>query len=312
MQAHEAVILGATGPTGSHLAAALNRRSIRHRAVSPNRQNAEKWFVASGGESVEADATDVDALIRAIEGFRLVYDCSIVPEEEMRRYPATARNLAIASAKTGAKVVHVSSYLSYLPIVYLPIDEHHPREGGSDAVRYRREGEDVLLAAGAAVVNLPDIYGPLVYGTPVEKAIEEAFAGNTIHWVGPPDVEREYVYAADAMEAVVRLSYHLEAFGQRWIVGGSGPLSANMLAALAGKKLKREVKVATVSPLKLRLQSYFDEKARAALQMEPAHGKPISFNHDKLRSLIGDIPMNNHEQGVAKTIEWLGRRRSLK
>lgn len=312
MQAHEAVILGATGPMGSHLAAALNRRSIRHRAVSRNKENLEKWFVASGGELVEADAMDADSLMRAIDGFRLAYDCMGVPEEEMVRYPVMARNLAIASAKTGAKVVHVSSYWSYLPVVYLPIDEDHPREGGSDPIRYRREGEDVLVAAGAAVVGIPDIYGPLVHGGPVQRAIEEAFAGKTIGWFGAPDLEREYVYAADAMEAVVRLSYHLEAFGQRWIVGGSGPLSANLLAELAGKKLKRKVKVASVRPLKLRLRALFDEKARNALRMEPVYGKPISFNNDKVRSLIGDIPMSNYEHGIAKTIDWLARRRLVK
>lgn len=312
MQAQEAVIVGATGPTGSHLAAALNRRSIRHRAVSRNKQNLEKWFLASGGELVEADAMDADALTRAIDGFRLVYDCIGVPDEEMLRRPAMARNLAIASAKTGARVVHVSSYWSYLPLVYVPLDEEHPREGGLDAMRYRREGEDVLLAAGAVVANLPDFYGPLVHGGPLQKALEEAFAGQTIQWLGPPDLEREYVFAADAMEAVVRLSYHLEAFGQRWIVGGSGPIGANAIAKLAGKKLKRKVRVASVNPLKLRIQALFDEKARSLLRMAPVYTKPISFNNDKIRGLIGDIPISTYEQGVAKTIDWMERRRLVK
>ncbi len=312
MEAHEAVILGATGPTGSHLAAALNRRSIRHRAVSRNRENLEKWFVASGGELVEADAMDADELVRAIDGFRLVYDCMGVPDEEMVRYPVMARNLAIASAKTGAKIVHVSSYASYLPLVYLPLDEEHPREDGPDWVRYRREGEDVLLAAGGAVVNLPDMYGPLVHGAPLQRAIEEAFAGKTIEWVGPTDIEREYVYAADAMEAVVRLSYHLEAFGQRWIVGGSGAISAERLAEIASKRLKRKVRVSSVSPLKLRLKALFDEKARNLVQAEAVYKKPVTFNNDKLRALIGDIPIESYPQGVAKTIEWLERRRLVK
>lgn len=312
MEAHEAVILGAAGPTGSHLAAALNRRSIHYRAVTRNQQNVEDWFVPSGGALAEADATDAESIARVISGYRLVYDCRGVPDEGMERYPTIARNLAIAAAKTGAKIVHVSSYWSYLPATHLPIGEDHPRTGGTEQMRYRREGEDALVAAGAAVVSLPDLYGPLVRSGPIQKAIEEAFEGKTIAWVGDPDVEREYAFAADAMEAVVRLSYHLEAFGSRWIVGGSGPLSANKLAELAGKKLGRKVSIAPVSPLRLRMRAMFDDKARNALQTAPVYGKPIRFNNDRIRALIGDIPMNDYEQGIARTIEWLKRRRLVK
>ena len=312
MQAHEAVILGASGPTGSHLAAALNRRSIQHRAVSRNRENLENWFTAAGGELVEADSTDADALIRAIDGFRLVYDCTGVPDDNIADYPLTARNLVMAAAKTGAKVVHVSNYDSYLPFTYLPLDEEHPREGGGDWARRRREGEDVLLGAGAAVVHLPEIYGPLVHGGSFQRAIQDAFAGRTLRWVGPLDLQREYVYAADAMEAVVRLSYHLEAFGQRWIVGGAGPISAKSIAEIAGKKLRRKVRISSVSPLKLRLEALFDDKTRNLLRTAPVYEKPLTFNNHKLRSLIGDIPIDTYEQGIAKTIEWLERRRLVK
>ena len=316
MQAQEAVILGAAGPMGSHVAAALNRRSIRDRAVSRSPDDLEKWFAASGGELVEADAMDpnamdLDALVRAIEGFRLVYDCIGAPEK-IARYPAMARNLAIAASKTGAKVVHVSSYRSYFPLVYSPLDEEHPREGGPDWARYRREGEDVLLASGAAVVNLPDLYGPSIRGGNFQRAIQAAFENKPVRWIGPLKVEREYVYAADAMEAVVRLSYHLEAFGQRWIVGGAGPISPLGIAEILGKRLKRKVRVSSVSPLKLRLQSLFDEKARNLLRSAPVYTAPIAFDSAKIRSLIGDVPMDTYEQGIARTIQWLERRRLVK
>jgi nucleoside-diphosphate-sugar epimerase len=265
-------------------------------------------FVVSSEECAEADLHDVDALSRALDGYRLVYDCLVASVEDARSYPRAARNLAIAAAKTGAKIVHVSSYWSYCPISRLPLDEEHPREGGADWAKYRREGEDALLAQGAAVAHLPELYGPLVHGSLVQRAIEDAHSTQTIRWIGPAALKREYAFAPDAMEAVVRLSYCSEALGERWIVGGNGLLSANEIAEIAGKKLNKNVRVASVGQLALKFRSLFDEKARALLQM-PDPTQPVAFKSAKLQALIGPIPASSHEQGIARTIEWLDRRR---
>jgi hypothetical protein len=50
----------------------------------------------------------------------------------------------------------VSSYWAYYPQVRTEMNESHPRIGGPPWVRYRREAEDVLCAAGAAILHLPD------------------------------------------------------------------------------------------------------------------------------------------------------------
>jgi nucleoside-diphosphate-sugar epimerase len=312
MPAQETMILGATGPAGSHLAAALNRRSIHYRASLRNPQHGEKSFVVAGDPPVDADAMDSESLARAIKGYRVVYDCHVFPNGDQAKYPLRARNLAVAAAKTGAKIVHVSNYWSFLPSTYLPLDEEHPREGGSEWMKYRREGEDVLLAGGACVVHLPELYGPLVHVGPLQRAIEGACEEGVAPWIGCPAVERSYAYAADAMEAVVRLSYNAEAFGRRWLVGGNGQLSINQLAEIVGAKLGRKVRVAAVGQLELRLRSIFGGKFRDALRMGPDYYEPITFNNRRLGSLIGQVPTCTHEQGLTRTLEWLERRRLVK
>ena len=307
----DAVILGAAGPAGSHLAAALNRRSIRHRAVIHSSKNYDRSMVVSSEESPEVDVRDADALAFALTGYKLAFDCLVTSLDDPADYTSAARNLAIAAAKTGVKIIHVSNYWSYCPISRLPLDEDHPREGGPDWAKHRREGEDVLLATGAAVAHLPELYGPLLHGGMLQRAIEDAYTGKVIRWIGPPNVEREYAFAPDAMEAVVRLSYCPEALGKRWIVGGNGALSANRIAEIAGKKLAKKLSVASISPMSLRVRSLFDEKARALLQM-PDHTQSIAFNSSKLQALIGPIPASSHEQGITRTIEWMARRRSVK
>ncbi|MEZ5362802.1 MAG: NAD-dependent epimerase/dehydratase family protein [Bryobacterales bacterium] len=311
MQSDEVLILGSSSPAGSHLAAALNRRSIRHRAVLQSSKNRDKSFVVAADEPSEVTLTDVDALTFALRGYRIVYDCLTAASEDPLQYRAGARNLAIAIAKTSVKVIHVTNYWSYFPLAYLPLDEEHPREGGEDWARYRREAEDVLLAAGSAIVHLPDLYGPFVRGGLIQRAIEDAYTTRQIRWIGATNVDREYAFAPDAMEAVVRLSYCSEAMGQRWMVGGNGSFSAERLAEIASKKLDAKVSLSTVGPFALKLRSFFDEKARAWRQM-PDPSQPIGFNCDKIKGMIGLVPTTGVEQGIARTLEWMDRRRSVK
>ncbi|MCB1020528.1 MAG: hypothetical protein KDC27_11410 [Acidobacteria bacterium] len=289
----------------------MNRRSIRHRAVLQSSKNRDQSFVVTEEGPSDPTLTDLDALTSALRGYRIVYDCLTAAAEDPRQYRSAARNLAIAAAKTSVKVMHVTNYWSYYPVVYLPLDEDHPREGGEDWARYRREAEDVLIAAGAAIVHLPDLYGPFVRGGLVQRAIEDAYTKRQIRWIGATDVDREYAYAPDAMEAVVRLSYCSEAMGQRWLVGGNGSFSAQRLAEIASEKLDAEVSLSTVGPLALRVRSLFDERVRAWRQM-PDPAQPIGFNSGKIKGMIGLVPMTGVEQGIARTLEWMERRRSVK
>ena len=47
-------------------------------------------------------------------------------------------------------------------------------------MRFRREAEDILVDAGAAIVNLPDFYGPEMHVSTLQQALVEAIAGKRI------------------------------------------------------------------------------------------------------------------------------------
>jgi hypothetical protein len=78
----------------------------------------------------------------------------------MHLHPVTARNIASTIQHTNARCVQVSSYWAYYHQVRA---ESHPRSSGPARARYRREAEDILREAGAAILHLPDFYGPQVH-----------------------------------------------------------------------------------------------------------------------------------------------------
>jgi hypothetical protein len=140
-----------------------------------------RLFPETAVEKRAADILDTDATLRAIECCDLIYDCIGLPGNQMHLHPVTARNIASALRQTKARCVQVSTYWAYYPQVRTEMDERHPRVGGPPWARYRREAEDILCESGAAILHLPDFYGPQVHVSALQNALNEAVSGRTVN-----------------------------------------------------------------------------------------------------------------------------------
>lgn len=298
-------VIGATGAAGIHLAREFLARGSAVRAISRNRTHLERCFAGGGVELAVADAAEGETIRRAIDGCDLVIDCIGLPGEHMALHPVTARGIAAAVGESGAHCLHVSSYWAYLPLVRSPLDESHPRHGGGPWVRFRREAEDILEEAGAAVLNLPDFYGPRVETGTLQQALQEAAAGKTMNWIGDPGVAREYLYIADVARLSAEIAHHAGAYGARWVLPGAGGLSGRQAAEIAGRHLGRPVKVRGAGLVTLKILSLFLKPLRGFLQMVPDYTKPIAYDAAKLRALIGERSLTPYETGFAETLDWL-------
>jgi nucleoside-diphosphate-sugar epimerase len=298
-------VFGAGGPTGTYLSAELVNRGARVRAIGPHKDRLERSLAGLDADIVPADALDPSATIRAADGCDLVVDCIGLPADRMADHPRTAEHIAAAAAATGARCLQISSFWAYLPVTRLPLDETHPRQGGVDYVRHRRAAEDIFLSAGAAVVNLPDFYGPKVHSSTLQQPLADAVTGKAMSWIGGADTPREYVFVPDAMGTVADLAARPEAYGERWIVPGAGPLTGNEAAALAGRALGREVKLRAAGPWMLRLVSLFVPSLRQFLPMIPDYVEPIAYDGSKLRALLGEQEVTPYPDGIRATVAWL-------
>lgn len=313
LQPSRVAILGATGPTGIHLAKTLRGTVSAIRVVSRSEENLRRSFSKPDGstelELLAADVLDESAARRAVAGCELVFDCIGLPPSLMDRHADVARNVARAAGDARARIVQVSSYWSYLPVIELPLDETHPRKGGSPWIEARRAAEDVFQAAGAAVVQLPDFYGPHVHSSTLQNALNDAVAGRAMRWIGSGAVERDYVYVPDAMKWTRELARHEEAYGERFLFPGAGALSAQRLAELLRPILDREVSVRAAPPWLLKIVSWFNADLRGFMQMVPHYARRITFDTSKLEKLIGALDITSYADGLAETISWIRKRR---
>ncbi len=223
----------------------------------------------------------------------------------MHLHPVTARNIARALKRGKARCVQVSSYWSYYPQVGMSMNESHPRSGGSPWMRWRREAEDILLAADAAVLHLPDFYGPQVHVSTLQGALVEAAKGKTVNWLGAADNARDYIYVADAMRMAAQIGRRPDAFGQHWCLPGSGALTGEQVAAICSRHLGRTVKLRVAGMTMLRLVGLFNKDLRGFLQIAPEYMKPVRYDARRLRGLLGALAMTPYETGIAATLDSL-------
>jgi dTDP-4-dehydrorhamnose reductase len=147
------LITGASGMLGTDLQTVLGDRP----------------FTALGRRDL--DVTDLDAVREAVAGHDAVLNCAAytrvddaeADEEQARRVNALgARNLAIASAETGAAIVQVSTDYVFDGSAPSPYSESHPRGPISAYGRTKAEGEEAVLEANPErgyVVRTAWLYG---------------------------------------------------------------------------------------------------------------------------------------------------------
>jgi nucleoside-diphosphate-sugar epimerase len=159
-------------------------------------------------------------------------------------------------------------------------------------------------------VNLPDFYGPHVHASVLQNALRDAVQGRAMNWIGAADVAREHIYVPDAMKAALDLAHHEEAYGERFVFPGAGPLTGKHLAEIASAHLGRAVRLRAAAPWLLRLVSLFNAELRSFQQMVPHYVRPLSFDSGKLRMLLGKVETTDYERGVGETLDWLRSRAS--
>jgi nucleoside-diphosphate-sugar epimerase len=306
LELNRIAVIGATGPTGIHLVRELASRGRSVLAVSRRREGLEELFGHEEGvEIATADALDSEAIGRVVEDSGLVIDCIGLPADRMADHPKTAQVISRAARTAGARCLQISSYWSFFPHEGEVVNEDHPRRGGHEWFRLRREAEDVMLAAGAAVVHLPDFFGPHVHTSTVQMALEQAVAGMPVSWLGRSNTPRETAYLPDAVRIVADLAEREEAYGTDWGVPGSGSLTADRLAEIASEHLGRPVVLRAAPGWLLKILSLVHPAVRKFRPIIPHYVRPVRYDTSRLRGLLGEVRTTPFEEAIPATLDWI-------
>jgi dihydroflavonol-4-reductase len=317
-----ALVTGATGFTGGHLARGLAARGHGVRALVRDPSRAGD-LEAAGIELVTGDIRDRKSLDAASAGVDAVYHIAAVyrqaglsPDTYRAVNAIAVGEVVEAAARAGARrVVHCSTVGVHGNIEHPPGNEEAPLEPGDVYQVTKLEGEEIARATGrrlgveVTIVRPTGIYGP------GDRRLLKLFRGvarGRFPMLGRGDIYYHLTYIDDLVEGFRLCGEHPSAANRTYILAGAEVTTLKELTGvIAG--------IAGVRPPWVHLPVWpfwiagaVCEAVCAPFGIEPPlyrrrvdfYTKSRAFDITRARQEIGYDPRVSLKEGISRTLEW--------
>ena len=318
-----ALVTGATGFTGGHLARHLHRHGASVRALVRGDDPRSASLAADGIELCRGDLTDRPSLDRALAGIDIVYNIgatyrqAAASRDEYRAINATAvAHLVEAGASAGVRrVVHCSTVGVHGDVEHPPAGEDAPLRPGDEYQRSKLEGERLGRDAAARTgIDLVIARPTGIYG-PGDRRLLKLFRGvarRRFVTLGSGEIFYHLTYVEDLAEGFRLCGEVPAASGRTYILAGGEVTSLNEL-------VRRIATAAGVPPPSFRFPVWPVRLAGAAcealcvpLGIEPPlyrrrvdfFTKSRAFDIGRARAELGYAPAVGLDEGIRRTLAW--------
>jgi dihydroflavonol-4-reductase len=318
-----ALVTGATGFTGGHLARALRRRGHAVRALVRGEDPRTAALAADGIELSLGDLTDRASLGRALAGIDIVYNIGATYRQaaasasEYHAINAQAvADLVEAGAAAGVRrVVHCSTVGVHGDVERPPAAEDAPLRPGDEYQRSKLEGERLGREAAARLgMDLVIARPSGIYG-PGDRRLLKLFRGvarRRFVTLGSGEIFYHLTYVEDLAEGFRLCGEVPAASGRTYILAGGEVTSLNEL-------VRRIASAAGVPPPALHVPVWPLWLAGAAceavcvpLRIEPPlyrrrvdfFTKSRAFDISRARAELGYDPQVGLDEGIRRTLAW--------
>ncbi|MFJ3313768.1 NAD-dependent epimerase/dehydratase family protein [Herbaspirillum huttiense] len=308
-------LFGAAGAIGQSIASAISAQGLPYRVVGRNEASLRKAFGTDplaeivswnpySPASVEAAAQGIDTLIYLVG----------VNYTQFELHPELMRKTLDGAISAGVRqVLLIGTVYPYVLPQTSPIREDHPRNPHTFKGRMRKAQEDLLMQAHsagrirAAVLRLPDFYGPGVEASFLHGAIKAAAQGGTADMIGPLDRPHEFVFVPDVGPVVARLISTPAAFGRIWHLAGAGVTSQQALVEEMERQTGRKLKKRVAGKTMLRIIGLINPMMRELVEMHYLQTQPVIMDDSALQQLIGPIRKTSYADGIRMALASQGR-----
>lgn len=319
----KALVTGATGFTGGHLALELHRRGRRVRALvrDPQSASARRLHVA-GIEVVQGDVGDRDDVVRAAEGCSHIFHLAAVyrtanhPESYYRLVNTQSVQHVLDAARVHGveRIVHCSTCGVHGNVVELPASEETPYNPGDVYQRTKLEGELIAqdaMRSGApvSIVRPTGIYGP---GDLRFLKLFRTLNSGTFRMFGPGTIAYHMTYIEDMVDGIILASERAEAIGEVFLIASDDYTTLNDLVRTIADTLDVRPPSMHLPMAPLLVAATVCEIACRPFNVDPPlhrrrcefFMKARAFSNAKARRLLGFRPQVALAEGIARTADW--------
>jgi nucleoside-diphosphate-sugar epimerase len=318
-----ALVTGATGFTGGHLARALVARGDTVSALVRSRGEAASALERSGIAIVRGDLRDTAALAAATRGVDVVYHIAAIyrqaglPDATYRAVNATAvRDIVEAAAQGGAKrVVHCSTVGVHGDVEHPPAIEDAPLKPGDIYQQTKLEGEELAREAGARLGLAVTIARPSgIYG-PGDRRLLKLFRPIARgRWItlGPGEIYYHLTFIDELVDGLHLCGTHPAAANRTYILAGGEVTTLNALVALIAEGAGVPVPKRHLPVWPFWTAGAICEAICAPFGIEPPlyrrrvdfFTKSRAFDITRARTEIGFAPRVGLREGIRRTLDW--------
>ncbi|MDD2236152.1 MAG: SDR family NAD(P)-dependent oxidoreductase [Kiritimatiellae bacterium] len=314
MRGKTAVVTGACGFIGSHLAEELVRRGAHVKALALyDARGARGWLdqidpaLACEMEIISGDIRDAEQMRRLIRKDDVVFHLAaligipysyIAPRSYVQTNIEGTLNVLEAAREAGAaRVMNMSTSEVYGSALRVPIDEDHPLQGQSPYSASKIGAEKMTesyvksFALPAVTVRAFNTFGPRQSPRAVIPTIlMQLLAGEKELHLGNLHSTRDFNFVADTVEGLIRLAACEAAIGRAVNIGTGAEITIAQLAENAQRAVGHTA-------------SIIEKQDR----MRPEHSEVQRLCADAslLHSLTGWTPPPRLEEGLRLTADWM-------
>jgi nucleoside-diphosphate-sugar epimerase len=317
MQSKTIAVWGAFGTIGRSVVDALKSDpSIRLRVVGRSASKLAEAFPDPSIEKCPVDLTTQSGCEAAAGGADAVVYTLGLPytAKDFAQYPAMMTRAVSAMKGAGTrKLLHISNVYPFGrpedgKLVSGRVNEDHPRNPCSVKGRFRKEQEDVVLAAhstsglATTLLRLPDFYGPHAEMSLAHQIFDAAARGKAADLFAPIDTPHEFVFTPDVGPVVARLLATPAAFGTDYNLAGAGSITVEAFAKAVYEGFGVPLKKRAIGSFGLRALGIFVPVLREFVEMSYLQSTPILLDDRKLVAAVGPLAKTSYLDGIAKTV----------
>lgn len=306
----KAMVIGASGGMGYALVMELVRRGIEVVAFARGKErlgelfgNEEKVTILSG------DAWEKKQVSLAAKGVDVIFHALNLPYEEWQEklLPIT-KNIIEAAEENDAKLAVVDNIYAYGKSGGVRLKEDMEKKPHTKKGKIRKDmGEMIQQAAIPALIcHFPDFYGPNATNTYIHFTLEQLLQKKKGGYVGPKDIEREFIFTKDGARVMVELALRDDAYGQSWNIPAVSTITGRDFEKVIKEQLGKEKQLYYITKPMFALYALVAGKGmREAVEMQYINAEPTILSREKLTRFLGEWNSTPYEKGIEETIGYM-------
>lgn len=156
------------------------------------------------------------------------------------------------------------------------------------------------------ICHFPDFYGPNATNTYIHFTLEQLLKKKKGGYVGPKDIEREFIFTKDGARVMVELALRDDAYGHSWNIPAVSTITGRDFEQVVRKQLGKDKQLYYINKPMFALYALVAGKGmREALEMQYINAEPTILSGEKVTRFLGEWNSTPYEKGIEETIGYM-------